>query len=291
MEKRKFEIVTDSACDMPKDYYAAHGVECVPLGFTMDNVNYEGESGERITPEAFYQKLRDGAMPTTYQVTAEQAKTRIEPLLKAEKDVLVIAFSSGLSGTAGSFAVAARELSEVYPERTIKVVDSLCASMGEGLLLDYAIKKADEGASLEETAEYVENLKKNICHHFTVDNLFHLKRGGRVSTTTAIVGSILKIKPVMHVDDEGKLTVIGKSMGRRKSLNTLVENLFESADIEEGDPIFISHGDCLEDVEYVKKLIYARLPKVEIVVNHIGAVIGTHAGPGTIALFNKGLYR
>ena len=291
MEKRKFDIVTDSACDMPKEYYAAHGVECVPLGFTMDNVNYEGESGERITAKDFYQKLRDGAMPTTYQVTAEQAKAHIEPLLKKGSDVLVIAFSSGLSGTAGSFAVAARELSQEYPDRKIKVVDSLCASMGEGLLLDYVIKKADEGASLEETADYAEALKKNICHHFTVDNLFHLKRGGRVSTTTAIVGSILKIKPVMHVDDAGKLTVVGKSMGRKKALHTIVENMFEAADVEENDPIFISHGDCIEDVEYVKSLIYARLPKAEIMVNYIGAVIGTHSGQGTLALFNKGMKR
>lgn len=291
MTKRKFAIVTDSSCDMPKSYFKEHDVECVNLGFTMDNVNYEGESGEKISEREFYQKLRDGAMPTTYQVTGETAKLHIEPLLKEGKDVLVIAFSSGLSGTAGSFVVAQRELSKTYPQRKIYVVDSLCASMGEGLLLDYVVRKADEGESVENTAKYAEDLKLHICHHFTVDNLFHLKRGGRVSSMTAIVGSILKIKPIMHVDDEGKLVVIGKAMGRKKSLKCLVDNLFESMDMEDGDPIFISHGDCLEDVEYVKGLIYERLPEAKITVHYVGTVIGSHAGAGVLAIFNKGKHR
>lgn len=289
--RRNFDILTDTGCDMPESYFKEHDVACVKLGFTMNNVNYEGEGGEHITEKEFYQKLRDGAMPTTYQVTGEMAKTHIEKILKNGRDVLVIAFSSGLSGTAGSFVVAARELEKTYKDRKIRVVDSLCASMGQGLLLDYVVKKADEGATIEETAAYAEGLKLHICHHFTVDNLFHLKRGGRVSAATAIVGSILKIKPVMHVSDEGKLVAIGKAMGRKKSLHTLVENLFASADMDENDPIFISHGDCIEDVEYVKGLILQRLPNVKITVNYVGAVIGTHSGCGTLALFNKGKKR
>lgn len=289
--RRNFDIITDTGCDMPESYFKEHDVACVKLGFTMNNVNYEGEGGEHITEKEFYQKLRDGAMPTTYQVTGEMAKTHIEKSLKNGRDVLVIAFSSGLSGTAGSFVVAARELEKTYKDRKIRVVDSLCASMGQGLLLDYVVKKADEGATIEETAAYAEGLKLHICHHFTVDNLFHLKRGGRVSAATAIVGSILKIKPVMHVSDEGKLVAIGKAMGRKKSLHTLVENLFASADMDENDPIFISHGDCIEDVEYVKGLILQRLPNVKITVNYVGAVIGTHSGCGTLALFNKGKKR
>ena len=160
MKERKFKIVSDSTCDMPKAYYAENDVECVPLGFTMNNVNYEGESGEKIEPKEFYEKLLNGAMPTTYQVTSEQAKEHILPYLKEGRDVWVLAFSSGLSGTAGSFSVAARQLSEEYPERKIIVVDSLCASMGEGLLLDYAVKKADEGAEIEAVAEYLEVLKQ-----------------------------------------------------------------------------------------------------------------------------------
>ena len=289
--QRKFDILTDSGCDMPQNYLLKNEVGCVKLGFTMNNINYEGDCGEHISEKDFYQKLRGGAMPTTYQVTGETARTYMEESLKNGRDLLVIAFSSGLSGTAGSFLVAQRELAKKYPKRKICVIDSLCASMGEGLLLDYAIQKADEGASLEETARYVEELKLHICHHFTVDNLYHLKRGGRVSATTALVGSILKIKPIMHVNDEGKLMAIGKAMGRKKALKTLVENVFDSADMGASDPIFISHGDCIDDVEYVKELLKERFPKTKITVNFVGAVIGTHSGAGTLAIFHKGKRR
>ncbi|MBQ7924344.1 MAG: DegV family protein [Clostridia bacterium] len=289
--KRKFDVITDSGCDMPESYLQENGVVCVKLGFTMNGVNYEGEDGEYIDEKSFYQQLRDGAMPTTYQVTAETAKSYMEQSVCQGKDLLVIAFSGALSGTAGSFAVAAKQLLEEYPERKIFVIDSLCASMGQGLLLDYALKYAETGVGVEETARYVEGLKPHICHHFTVDNLFHLKRGGRVSGATAIVGSILKIKPIMHVDDQGKLTAVGKTIGRKKSLNTLVENMFAAKDMDETDPVFISHGDCMEDVEYVKGLIVERMPNVRITVNYVGAVIGAHSGVGTLAIFHKGKNR
>lgn len=291
MKERKFTIVTDSACDMPKAYYAENGVDVVPLGFTMDNVNYGGESGEQIEEKDFYAKLRSGSMPTTYQVTAEQAREHIEPLLKAGNDVLVLTFSSGLSGTSGSFVVACRDLAAEYPDRKIRVVDTLCASMGQGLLLDYVVRKADEGASLDEVADYADGLKLKICHHFTVDNLFHLKRGGRVSGATAIIGSVLKIKPLLHVDNEGKLKSVGKAMGRKKALSKLVENMFAAADMTEKDPIFISHGDCIDEVEEVKAMIVKKFPNNPITVHYIGSVIGTHAGCGTIALFHKGKHR
>lgn len=284
---RKFQIITDSGCDMPKEYLQKYGIACVPLGFTMDNINYEGECGEKITPQAFYEKLRLGSMPTTYQVTAEMAISNIEPFLLAGKDVFVLAFSSGLSGTADSFFLAQKRLLKKYPKRKIIVVDSLCASMGQGLLLDYLIQKAETGASIEETAEYIESLKKKICHHFIVDSLFHLKRGGRISGAAAVIGSILKIKPVMCVDGQGKLVVKNKIMGRKKALNTLVDELFESMEGQDC-PIFISHGDCLEDVEYVQELIKRRLPSAEITVHYIGPVIGSHSGVGTLAIFNKG---
>ncbi len=291
MAKRQFAIVIDSAADMPKAYYEEHDIEVVNLGFTMNNVNYEGETGEKISEEKFYEMLRGGAMPMTYQVTAEMAKPHIEKFLEKGEDVLVVTFSSALSGTSGSFQMAAKELREKYSKRKICVVDSLCASMGEGLLLDYVIRKAATGASVEETAAYAEDLKLHICHHFTVDSLFHLKRGGRISTATAILGSVLKIKPIMHVNNEGKLIAIGKVIGRKKSLSTLVENIFAAADMDENDPIFISHGDCMEDVEYVKKLILEKMPKVQITVNYVGTVIGAHSGAGTVAIFHKGKSR
>ena len=198
--ERTFDIITDSGCDMPQAFFKEYGVTCVKLGFTMNNVNYEGENGEKIDEKTFYQKLRAGAMPTTYQVTGETAKTYIEKSLKKGRDVLVIAFSSALSGTANSFFVAQRELGKKYPKNTVCVVDSVCASMGQGLLLWYVLQKAETGATVQQTATYAEQCKGKILHHFTVDNLFHLKRGGRVSTATAFVGSILKIKPVSYIN-------------------------------------------------------------------------------------------
>lgn len=291
MNKRLFEIVTDSSTDLPESYFLEHNVECVHLGFLMENVNYEGEDGKKITEKEFYAKLRSGSMPTTYQVTAEAAKPHFEKFLKEGKDVLVIAFSSGLSGTEGSYRIAAKELKEIYPDRKVVVVDSLCASMGEGLFVDYVVRKADSGASLEETVEYAEKLKLHMCHYFTVDNLFHLKRGGRVSTATAVVGSVLNIKPILHVDDAGHLVPVSKSMGRKKSVQALVKYMEQLQTLEEGDPIFISHGDCLQDVEYLIRLIHEKFPGHEITVNYIGPVIGAHSGAGTLALFFKGKHR
>ena len=290
--KRSFDIITDSGCDMPLEYLQKHDIVQVKLGFTMDDVQYEGENGKSISAENFYEKLRRGSMPTTYQITGETAKKYMEESLKNGRDVLVIAFSSALSGTAGSFFVASRELIKKYKNRKVRIVDSLCASMGEGLLLDYVVKKAEEkGATVDQVADFTEELKHKICHHFTVDNLFHLKRGGRVNATTALVGSILKIKPILHVNDEGKLISIGKAMGRKKALKTLVERFFEMKDIDENDPVFISHGDCINDVEYVCALIRAKLPSVHIEINYVGNVIGAHAGAGTVAIFHKGLHR
>ena len=291
MEKRKFVIITDSSTDMPEEYYEAHQLDCVRLGFTLKDENYEGENGRRITPKDFYALMRGGAMPTTYQVASEIAKIHIEEHLKRGKDVLVIAFSSGLSGTASSFFVAARDLKAEYPERKIEVVDSLCASMGEGLLLDYVVKKADEGATIEETKAYAEDLKLHICHEFTVDDLFHLKRGGRVSGATAIVGSVLKIKPIMHVNNEGKLIAIGKVMGRKKSISGVFENMQKAAAFEAGEPIFISHGDCIEDAETLKAMIERVYPENPVTIHYVGAVIGTHSGVGTLALFYRGSSR
>ncbi len=289
--ERLFKIVTDSSCDFPENYYEEHGVEKVSLGFNLDGENYLGEEGKYITDNEFYELLGEGKMPTTYQVTSEVAKLHIEKFLKQGQDVLIVAFSSGLSGTCSSFIVASRELKEKYPERKIEVIDSLCASLGEGLLLYYVMKKADEGATIEETKAYADELKFKIRHSFTVDDLFHLKRGGRISSATAVVGSILKIKPIMHVDDEGHLVAIGKTIGRKRSLSTLVESMEETNALEEGDPVFISYGHCTEDVERIKQMIEEKFPGHPILVNQVGPVIGAHSGIGTIAVFYRAKQR
>ncbi len=288
--KRKFAIVVDSGADMPAAYYEQNQIEVVPLGFALNDILYEGETGLRMTEKEFYSLLRSGSIPTTCQVTAERAKPHVEKYLQEGRDVFILALSSALSGTAGSFFVAARELSKKYPRRKIVVVDSLCASMGQGLLLDYLVKKAEEGASIEEAKGYIEGLKGRICHHFTVDNLFHLKRGGRISQVAAFFGSVLKIKPIMRVSNEGKLVAVGKVIGRKKSLTALVENVFSKLD-SPSDPIFINHADCEEDLEFVKKLIYAKLPSAKLTTNYIGAVIGAHGGADALAIYHKGTSR
>ena len=263
----------------------------INLGFTLEGENYLGLDGKFIETKEFYKLLRQGAMPTTTQVTPKNAKNQLEKLVEAGKDVLVLAFSSGLSGTCSSFQVAAKELMEEYPDRKIEVVDGLCASMGQGLLVDYIIKKAEEGATLEDTKAYAGEIKMQMCHEFTVDDLYHLKRGGRVSITTAFVGSILKIKPIMHVDNAGRLVAVGKAMGRKKSIHTLVENMDKAQIIQAGEPIFISHGDCMEDVEYLKKLLAEKYPQNPVTVHYVGPVIGSHSGAGTVALFYRGKAR
>lgn len=288
---RKFAILTDTASDLPASYYAEHDLGVVALGFTMNGVSYEGEDGASLDVKEFYQLLRDGAMPTTFQASPEQVARAMEKYAEAGQDILAIAFSSGLSGTYGSYLAAAKQVSEKYPACKIAVVDSLCASLGQGLFVDYIVKKADGGASLEETKAYAEQIRLHICHIFTVEDLFHLKRGGRVSTGTAIVGTLLKIKPVLHVDDEGHLIPIGKSMGRKKSIHALADKMEELSIIGPDDPIFISHGDCPDDVAYLVSLVKAKFGEREIFINEIGSVIGTHSGAGTLAIFFMGKHR
>ncbi len=288
---RQFFILTDTGSDLPAEYYAAHGIEEIPLGYTMDGVTYGGENGGRMGVKEFYDRLRAGSMPKTFQATPEQVRLHMEAHLKAGEDVLALAFSSGLSGTCNSYALAARDLAEEYPARKIRVVDSLCASLGQGLLVDYVVKKADMGASLDETADYAESIVHNICHIFTVEDLFHLHRGGRVSAATAVVGSVLKIKPVLHVDDEGHLIAIGKAMGRKKSISALVDKMKELETLGPDDPVWISHGDCADDVAYLVSLLERQFGKREIFVGEIGPVIGTHSGAGTLAVFFLGKHR
>lgn len=288
---RQFAILTDTAGDLPESYLKEHDLGVVALGFTMDGTPYGGEDGATLDVKEFYRRLRAGSMPTTYQATPDQVAHAMEKYAKEGKDVLGLAFSSGLSGTYESYLAAAKIVTEKYPERKIAVVDSLCASLGQGLFVDYVVKKADGGASLEDTKAYAEELRPHICHIFTVEDLFHLKRGGRVSAGTAVVGSLLKIKPILHVDDEGHLIPISKSMGRKKSVSALVEKMDELNELTESDPIFISHGDCPEDVDYLVSLIKKKYGEREIFINEIGSVIGAHSGAGTLALFFKGKHR
>lgn len=282
----KFVITADSTVDLPKAFLEEKQVPVVSLSYIIDGATYK--DGEGLTSKEFYDKIREGAMPTTSQVNPEQARALFEPILKGGTDILHIAFTSGLSGTYNSCRIAAEELSEEYPDRKIVVVDSLCAASGGGMLLYKAIELKEQGKSFDEIVTWVEENKLHVCHDVTVDDLFHLHRGGRVSKASAVVGTIIKIKPIIHVNDEGKLIVIGKERGRRKALQTLVERMEEKSQGFENDIVMITHGDALEDAEYVKGLIQDKFGITNIMINPLGTVIGSHTGPGVIALFYMG---
>ena len=239
----------------------------------------------RYVLKSVYDKVRAGSMPTTSQLNPMDFKEAVGPILAGGEDVLYLAFSSGLSGTFNNARIAFAELAEEYPQRKALCVDTLGASMGEGLLVYLACQERDKGKSIEEVAQWVEENRLHLAHWFTVDDLNHLKRGGRVSGAAAFFGTMLSIKPVLHVDDEGHLIPMEKVRGRRQSLDALVEHMAKTGIDNAHQTIFISHGDCKDDVEYVAQQIRQRFGTADIYTNPIGPVIGAHSGPGTVALF------
>lgn len=281
---REYVITTDSTVDLPKEYLREHQVQAVSLSYEIEGETYEDLNG--LEPAVFYEKMRNGAMPTTSQANPEQVRELFEGILKEGKDILHIAFSSGLSGSYNSARIAAEELKEVYEEAEICVIDSLCASVGEGLLYHKARCMKEKGKTLQEVAAWMEKNKLHICHNVAVDDLNHLYRGGRLSRTSAVVGSMINIKPFIHMDENGKLVPIGKVRGRKKSLNILVDAMAEQIKgyEEENDVIMISHGDCIEDARYVGKLVEERFGIHNILINYVGTVIGSHTGTGVVAL-------
>ena len=285
-----YVIMTDTTADLPESYIREHQLAILSLSYPIEGKTYDRENP--LDVGEFYAKMRGGSMPTTSQVNPEQAKEAFTACLEQGQDVLYIAFSSGLSGTCGSGMIAADEIREsgLYPDRRIVVIDSLSASLGEGLLVHKAVLLKEAGKSLDEVADWVEKNKLHLCHNFTVDDLFHLHRGGRVSKATAILGTMINIKPVLHVDDEGHLIAIGKVRGRKKSLSALVDRMADQIKgyEDQNDVVFISHGDCVEDAEYVKKLVQERFGIEKFIINHVGPTIGAHSGPGTVALFFMG---
>lgn len=288
-----FKIITNTTADLPLAYIKEHQLGLIYFNYIMDGISY-GKDKELDWKE-FYRLMRqEGKMPTTSQVNPEQYKEYFSEFLKENKKLLYISFSSGLSGSCSNAMLAAQELMEDMEDCQILVVDSKCASMGEGLFVHKAVRKKEQGSSLEETAAYLEELVPHLTHVFTVDDLNHLYRGGRVSKAAAIVGTIAAIKPILHVDDEGHLIPISKTRGRKKSLNALVDYMEEKTRdgyIDQNDIIFISHGDALEDAEFVKNEITKRFGIEKFMINHIGPTIGAHSGPGTIALFFEGKER
>lgn len=287
-----FVILTDSSADLSDSMARQLDVQVLPLSFTLEEHTYYNYPDNReMAPHLFYERLRGGDVATTSAVNVAQYTEALEPLLQAGRDVLILAFSSGLSTTYASSLIAVEELCVKYPERKLYTVDTLCASLGQGLLVWYAARERAKGRSIEEVRDWTEQHKLNLCHQFTVDDLHFLKRGGRISATTAVVGSMLQIKPVLHVDNEGHLINIGKARGRNASLKALVDRMEQTAVKSDDLTVFISHGDCLEDAQLVAGMVKERFGVKDVYINYVGPVIGAHSGPGTLALFYMGTER
>lgn len=283
-----YYVVTDSAIDMNKAWIdAQENFKVVSLAYLMDGQAHIPDGTDEST-RAIYDLLREGKMISTSQVTPAVWAEGLQSILKAGHDVLLIAFSSGLSGTCAAAMTAADELREEYPDRQIEVVDSLCASAGQGLLVHYALKNREQGMSLADNAAWVRDNVQNVVHWFTVNDLMHLYRGGRVSAASAYIGSLVRIKPIMYVDEQGKLAVKEKAAGRKRSISTLAEHIRRDIVHPEGQIILISHGDCADEAQSLADMLKATLPVEDVRLSYVGSVIGAHTGPGVIAVFCMG---
>ncbi len=285
----EFKISVCSTADLPESYIKENDLGVVGLSYMFEDGEVH-KRGNDLPEPVFYSKMRSGMMPTTSQINPEEARAAFEEYLETTNEILQIAFSSGLSGSYNSLRIAAEELMEEREDIKIIVVDTLAASLGEGLLVHKAVQLKKQGKSIEEVAEWLEEHKLNLVHMFTVDDLFHLYRGGRVSKATAILGTMVNIKPILHVDNEGHLIALSKVRGRKKSLNTLVDCMEDRMGSfrDQNDIFFVSHGDSLEDAEYVAEEVKRRFGIESYLINYVSPTIGAHSGPGTIALFFLG---
>ena len=282
---REYVLSTETTCDMPRDYYREHGINLMGLTYTINGKEYDSAAEDSLSPKEFFALIKEGAMPKTSQVTVESAYKSFEKMVVEGKDVFHLAFSSGLSGTYQSCCIAANEVMEHHPGSKVIVVDSLAASMGQGLMLDYCVRLKEEGKTLAELADTIVRERLKFCHNFTVNDLFHLHRGGRVSKMSAVVGTALGIKPLLHVDDDGHLINVGKTRGRKQALIWLVDKMAEKIGNNKNDRIFISHSACYEDAKFVADLVKERFRIDNVLIGDIGQVIGSHTGIGTVALF------
>ena len=288
----EYVIMTDSCCDLPAELAAELGVEILPLRLNIGGREYRNlPDGSEIGFQEFYGRVRGGEMPVTSAINVGEFDAAMRPVLEAGRDILCLCFSSALSTTYQSAVIAARELAEEFPERRIHVEDSLCASMGQGLLVWLCAQEKKRGRTLEELAAFAGETKGRICHWFTVDDLNHLKRGGRVSAAAALFGTMLSVKPVLHVDDGGRLIPMEKCRGRKASLLALVDHMEKTAVDPGSQTVFLSHGDCLEDAELVAEEIRRRFGTKDIRISYVGPVIGSHTGAGVVALFFLGAPR
>lgn len=287
-----FAIVTDSSANLPDNIIEQYNLYILSLLYRIGDSEYVSYiKGIKTDLTEFYQRIRNKETVSTSCMSPETCRILFETLLKKGNDILYIGFSSALSATYATACMALDELRSEFPERKIMAFDSLSASLGEGLLVTYAARLKEQGRTIEEVFNWLEENKLRLCHWFTVDDLFFLKRGGRISASSAVVGTLLSIKPIMHVDDSGRLVPVAKVTGRKNSLNKLLEQMEKTAISPETQSVYISHADCLEDANFLADKIRERLGVKEIMIHLIEPVIGAHCGPGTIALFFLGAER
>lgn len=284
-----YVIFTDSCCDYPQQMYTDLNLTMVPLTLEFRGTVQDDHNDDSL--KELYDGLRNGESAKTSASNPDRWAKAMEPVLAGGQDILVLAFSSGLSTTYQSAVIAAGEMQEKYPQRKILVVDTLSASLGQGLLVWYACKKRDEGMSIDELYHWVEDNKLHLCHWFTVEDLMYLKRGGRISAATALLGTMLQIKPVMHMDDEGHLVNVSKARGRKASIDAMAKKIAELGDGYDNSTMFITHGDCLTDAEYLAEQLKRKYGAKEVLISYVGSVIGSHSGPGTLAVFFMGSHR
>lgn len=287
-----FSIITDSCANLTHSQIADYNITIVPLTYTVGDTEYLGYvEGEETDYKAYYNLLRAKEHVKTSLVSYERVESALKKHLNMGEDVLYVAFSSALSGSCQVARNCIEDIKDEYPDRKIILVDSLQASMGQGLMIKYAVDKRDSGCTLEETAQWLEDNKLNFVSLFTVDDLFFLKRGGRLSGTVAVVGTILNIKPLLHVSDEGKLVSTGTVRGRKKSIDSLITRMGElGVDLSNQD-IFMVHGDCIEEAEAAAEQIKASYNVKSVTINYVDQVISSHSGPGTLAVFFMGTQR
>lgn len=290
---RDYVIMTDSCADLTAEEVAQAGLTVVPLTYTMDGVSrLDTPDHAAMSAEEFYQHIRKGVVCSTSAVNVGDFADYMRPILLSGKDILCISFSSALSTTYQSAVIAAEEVGKEFPDARIIVIDSLCASRGQGMLVWYAAQEKAAGKTLDETAAWVRDNILRQDHWFTVADLGHLRRGGRLNATSAIIGTVLAIKPILHVDDEGRLTPVSKARGMKQALTGLVDKLEELGEPPfEGRTVFISHSDAPDSVDFVKGLLKKRFGITDVRVGYIGPVIGSHTGAGTLAFFFFGKKR
>lgn len=282
---RNYKIITDSTCDLPANVIEELNIHVIPMEYILNGVSYfqDLEDGGDKTV-SFYESLRDGQVSSTSMINTARFISVFEPYLKEGNDILHISFSAALSGSFNASRIAAMELQELYPDRKILILDSIAASIGQGLLVYNAAQKQKQGYSLLELYSWLEENKKNLCHWFTVEDLMHLKRGGRIGTLSANIGTALNIKPILSVNMEGKLVNYGKVIGRKKSLIELVQKMKTSVTAPENQVVIVGHGDSVKEAEFLASKIKCDLNVKEVILTQIGPIIGSHTGPGMIGL-------